>query len=152
MLFNAFVRAVVLLIVRRWWGRTSAFSSEARESISERGMSSSSSASSGFDSSASSPPKLLSLSLSSSIIFEVSIYSLINIEQIWKVVDARHTAVSSAAALSSLSQPSLSTSGIDAVPLACASTFSFSSRLDLGAFVRFFLAACFCCFFCFSNL
>ncbi len=35
-------RATVLLMVRRWWGRMSAFSSEGRESMSERGMSSSS--------------------------------------------------------------------------------------------------------------
>lgn len=49
MLFKAFVRAAVLLIVRRWWGRISAFSSEARDSMSERGMPSSSS--SEFDSS-----------------------------------------------------------------------------------------------------
>ncbi len=87
MLFKAFVRAVVLLIVRRWWGRISAFSSEARDSMSERGMPSSSSASSGLDSSASSPPKLLSLSLSSSIILEVSIYGLVNIDQIIEVAD-----------------------------------------------------------------
>ena len=154
MLFKAFVRAVVLLIVRRWWGRISAFSSEARDSISERGMpsSSSSSASSGFESSASSPPKLLSLSLSSSIILEVSIYDLVNIDQIIEVADTRHTTVASAASLSSLSQPSLSASGTDAVPLTCASMFSFSSNCDLGAFVRFFLTACFCNFFCFSNL
>ena len=151
MLFKAFVRAVVLLIVRRWWGRISAFSSEARDSMSERGMPSSSCASSGFDSSASSPPKLLSLSLSSSIILEVSIYGLVNIDQIIEVADTRHTTVASAASLSSLSQPSLSAPGIDAVPLTCASMFSFSSNCDLGAFVRFLLAACFCCFFCFSN-
>ena len=78
MLFNAFVRAVVLLIVRRWWGRISTFSSEARDSISERGMPSSSSASSGFSSCVSSRPKLLSLSLSSSIILEVSICGQVN--------------------------------------------------------------------------
>lgn len=77
MLFKAFVRAAVLLIVRRWWGRISAFSSEARDSMSESGMPSSSS--SGFDSSAVCPPKLLSLSLSSSIIREVSIYGLVKI-------------------------------------------------------------------------
>ena len=70
MLFKAFVRAAVLLIVRRWWGRISALSSEARVSISERGMSSS----------AISPPKLLSLSLSSSIIREVSIYGSVKIK------------------------------------------------------------------------
>ena len=35
-------RAAVLLMVRRWWGRMSAISSEGRESMSERGMSSSS--------------------------------------------------------------------------------------------------------------
>ena len=80
MLFRAFVRAIVLLIVRRWWGRTSAFSSEARDSISERGMPSSSSTSSGVDTSASSPPRLLSLPLSSSAIHEASIYGLINIK------------------------------------------------------------------------
>lgn len=79
MLFNAFARAVVLLIVRRWWGRISALSSEARDSMSERGMPSSSSASSGFDSSAFSPFRLLSLSLSSSIILEVSIYGPVKI-------------------------------------------------------------------------
>lgn len=45
--------------------------------MSERGMPSSSSASSGFESSACSPSKLLSLSLSSSIILEVSIYGLV---------------------------------------------------------------------------
>lgn len=78
MLFKAFVRAAVLLIVRRWWGRMSAFSSEARDSMSERGMSSSSS--SGFETSAVWPPKLLSLSLSSSIIREVSIYGPVKIK------------------------------------------------------------------------
>ena len=150
MLFKAFVRAAVLLIVRRWWGRISAFSSEARDSMSERGMPSSSS--SGFDSSAVWLPKLLSLSLSSSIIREVSIYGLVKTEVEIKVIDARNTVIASAASLSSLSQPSLSASGIDVVPLACASTFSFPSRFNPEVFVRVFLAACFCCFFCFSNL
>lgn len=79
MSFKDFVRAVVLLIVRRWWGRISAFSSGARDSMSERGMSSSS-ASSRSGSSASSPPKLLSLSLSSSMTLEVSIYGLVSIK------------------------------------------------------------------------
>lgn len=80
MSFKDFVRAVVLLIVRRWWGRISAFSSGARDSMSERAMSSSSSASSRSGSSASSPPKLLSLSLSSSMTLEVSIYGLVSIK------------------------------------------------------------------------
>lgn len=80
MLFKAFVRAIVLLMVRRWWRRISAFSSEARDSMSERGMLFSSSATSEFDSSTASPPKLLSLSLSSSMILEVSSYSLVNVE------------------------------------------------------------------------
>ena len=78
MLFRAFVRAVVLLIVRRWWGSRSAFASEARDSISERGMPSWSSAPSGA--SAPSSSKLISLSLSSSSILDVSIYDLVNIK------------------------------------------------------------------------
>ena len=82
-------RALVLLIVRRWWGRISAFSSEARDSMSERGMSSSSEASSSSSAStvgpvplgavvasavASSSSRLPSLSLSLSFIREASIY------------------------------------------------------------------------------
>ena len=65
----------MLLIVRRWWGRRSAFSSEARDSMSERGIPSSSS--SGPESSKfwfSWSPKLLSLSLSLSNRPEVSIF------------------------------------------------------------------------------
>lgn len=73
MLFQAFVRAVVLLIVRRWWGRISAFSSEARDSMSESGIPSSCSVSSEIDSSACSTPELVSLSLSSASIREASI-------------------------------------------------------------------------------
>ena len=38
---RALSRAMVWLIVRRWWGRRSPLSSDARESRSERGMSSS---------------------------------------------------------------------------------------------------------------
>ena len=66
MVFRAFVKAAELLIVRRWWGRISDFSSEAKDSISESGMPSSSS-----------PSKLLSLSLSSPVILEASIYDLV---------------------------------------------------------------------------
>jgi hypothetical protein len=63
MRFRAEVRAAVLLIVRRWWGMRSSFSSSSRSSRSDSGTSSSSSSSS---SSPSAPPSLeLSLSLSS---------------------------------------------------------------------------------------
>lgn len=93
---RARVRAVVLFIVRRWWGRRSAFSEEARESMSERGMSSSSSGSSPSSSSSNrlgvgsevdcAPLEVgigaeassmisSSLSLSLSSILEVSIYA-----------------------------------------------------------------------------
>jgi hypothetical protein len=60
--FSAAVRATVLLIVRRWWGIMSSFSSAERSSRSDMGMSSSSSSSS---SSSLSPPTDESLSLSS---------------------------------------------------------------------------------------
>ena len=63
----------MLLIVRRWCGRISAFSSEARDSMSERGMPSSSSAASESETSAFWSPRLLSLSLSLSIRRDVSI-------------------------------------------------------------------------------
>ena len=77
--FKAFVRAAVLLIMRRWWGRTSATSSESNDSTSEKGIPSSSCVSSGIDAAASSPHELLSWSLSSPHIPEVSFYGLLSL-------------------------------------------------------------------------
>ncbi len=88
--FWALRRAVVLLIVRRWRGITSASSEEGRESISDKGISSASSSSPSSSERESSgaawrllllvdcrlglwPPRLLSLELSLSSIREVSI-------------------------------------------------------------------------------
>ena len=61
---SALSSAEVLLMVRRWWGRMSALSSEARESMSERGMPSSPSTCPGPDLLVPLPSLLLSLSLS----------------------------------------------------------------------------------------
>jgi hypothetical protein len=72
--FNAAVSATVLLIVRRWWGIMSSFSSSSRSSRSDMGISSSSSSSS---CSWSFSPAEESLSLSS--MPAKSIYEMVNV-------------------------------------------------------------------------